>query len=71
MKFIITRDLMMQAAKFIQNHKIICDEVQFNTDLESIIFTRFHDEKRIVAAWVDYTNTKGRKAFWIRGKEVK
>ena len=66
MKITLSRDLMMQAAKFIQNHKIVCDEVSFNAQTEVIIFVRFFGKKKGVVAWVDYANSKGRRDFWIK-----
>ena len=57
----ITCDLMMKAAKFIQNHKVKCETVVFNSQDERI---EFLDSEGFVVAYTAYTQYKGSRDCW-------
>jgi hypothetical protein len=58
----ISQELVMKAAKFVQNHKIKADIVVFNSDCEVI---GFEDETEKTVAWVGYNNARCQTNYWI------
>ena len=56
----ITRDLLMKAAKYIQNHKVKCDTIHFDADDEVICFIDADDE---TVAKVNYVGGKRNTKF--------
>lgn len=61
----IQTSLFMKAAKFIQNHKIKCDSVWFDSENEVIVFK---DEYEKVVAWVSYINSNHGNNYLIISK---
>ena len=59
---VISTELLLRAAKFIQNHKIKADVVVFNAETEVM---KFLDKEVKEIAWQDYNNTPGKKNYYI------